>query len=76
MEISSEKLRRRNILGGAYLEKDAWSDNLAIALLAYFDGHMEHPENDQLDENQNSEWSVMKTNEALDLLAEQIWNEK
>ena len=74
MEISSEQLRRRNILGGAYLEKDFWSDNLAIALLSYFEGHMERPEDDGVNEYGNSEWASMKTNEALDLIATQVWD--
>jgi hypothetical protein len=64
--------RIRNKIGGIYLEKVGWPDNLGIALLSYFEGHMERPENDAKDENGNSEWALMKTNEALDLIAEEL----
>jgi len=66
------KIRMRNVLGGSYIEKDGWSDNLAIALLCYFEGHMDRPANDSIDENGNSEWAAKKTNESLDLIVEQF----
>jgi len=68
-----EKERRRNKLGGIYLETNAWSDNLAVALMCYFTHHIENPSDDQEDEYGNNKWASEKTEEALNLIAETIW---
>lgn len=65
--------RRRNILGGIYLETDWNSDNLAVALMCYFEGHMDNPDNGQEDDYGNNLWAAQKVNEALDRIAEKVW---
>jgi hypothetical protein len=68
-----EKERRRNILGGIYLEGDSCSDNLAVALMCYFEHHIENPDDGQEDDYGNSKWASEKTEESLNRIAETIW---
>ncbi len=68
-----EKERRRNIIGGIYLESDSCSDNLAVALMCYFEHHIENPDDGQEDELGNSMWASEKVDEALNRIAETIW---
>lgn len=67
-----EKERRRNIVGGAWLESTGSSDNLAIALLCYFESHIEYEDMGK-DENETDIWALQKTNEALDRIADTVW---
>lgn len=63
----------RNKLGGIYIEKATWSDNLAIALASYFSGHLDRPDNDEDDPELGwGKWVLMKTDEALDLVLKEI----
>jgi hypothetical protein len=64
--------RRRNKLGGVFLESSGTSDNLAVALLCYFEGHLEREDLGK-DENDTDVWALQKTNEALDRIAEMVW---
>ena len=80
-EISKrEIIRRRNIIGGAYLEKGSSADNLAIALGTYFSVHMDRPDGDEGTESDDNyhqgDWVLAKINEALDLIAVEIWKAK
>ena len=68
-----EKERRRNIIGGIYLEGDSCSDNLAVALMCYFEHHIENPFDGQVDDHGNSKWASEKVDEALNRIAETIW---
>jgi hypothetical protein len=69
----AEKTRRRNILGGINVEDGMWADCLAIALLCYFERHMDCPEDAEKDDNGNNQWAVDKTNAALDRIAAECW---
>lgn len=63
----AERLKARNLLGGVYLEESGNSDNLAIALASYFEGHCDRPSPDPIDDEIGlGEWVIKKTNEALD----------
>ena len=68
-----EQERRRNIIGGIYLESDSCSDNLAVALMCYFTHHIENPDDGQEDDYGNDKWASEKTEEALNRIAETIW---
>lgn len=68
----AELQRRRNILGGAYLEKSGCSDSLAVALQYYFEGHIEHEDIGE-DEHGNDLWASQKVDEALDRIANVVW---
>lgn len=67
-----EKERRRNIIGGAWLESTGSSDNLAVALLCYFESHIEYEDLGK-DENETDIWALQKANEALDRIADTVW---
>jgi hypothetical protein len=69
----AEKTRRRNILGGINVEDGMWADCLAIALLCYFERHMDCPDDAEKDDNGNNQWAVDKTNAALDRIAAECW---
>ena len=69
----AERERRRNILGGVYLETDWNSDNLAVALMCYFEHHTDNPDDGQEDEHGNNLWAAQKVDEALDRIAETVW---
>jgi hypothetical protein len=61
-----------NRLGGAYIQGTSDSDNLAIALATYFEGHMDRPDPDPDTEDGWGEWVLAKTNEALRRIAEEV----
>lgn len=60
------------------VERDAWnSDNLAIVLASYFSRHIDRPGEDVDDtETGWGKWVLQKTDEALDLIAEEIFTEE
>lgn len=61
----------RDDLAGCYVE-DYNGDNLAIVLVSYFEDHIDRPLDDPNDEETGwGVWSIKKTEEALDHIAEQ-----
>lgn len=61
-----------NEIGGMCVEDIFDSDNLTIVLASYFERHIDHPEDDDIDNDLGwSDWVIKKTNEALKLLGEQ-----
>lgn len=61
-----------NIIGGFDLEEGTLGDNLAIALVSYFEGHLDCPDDDPRTEYGWGEWASQKCDEAIELLAKQI----
>lgn len=70
--MTVDKQRLRNTVGSCLLERDGFPDTLAIALCTYFEDHMERPKNDPETDNGWGEWVERKTNEALDLLTDEV----
>lgn len=69
----ANRASQRNKLGGIYLEETHDSDNLAIALMCYFEHHMDNPQDGQEDEYGNNLWAARKVDAALERIAETIW---
>lgn len=66
-----DKRNIRNILGCADVDPLAdHSDNIAIALCTYFEGHRDRPDPDPQTEHGWGEWAERKTDQALDHLAD------
>jgi len=61
-----------NKLGSTLLENKGFSDNLAIALCAYFERHMDRPDDDPETENGWGEWVENKCDEFLEILAKEV----
>lgn len=75
--MTEEKLlHRRNFVGSIHVEKgeaSVMSDNLAIVLCSYFEGHVDRPEYDEIDPDKGwSKWALQKTDEALDIIAAEL----
>ncbi len=62
----------RSRIGGIPVEETPGSDNLGIALAAYFEKHLDRPKDDPDDEHGWGVWVMQKTNAALDLIAAEL----
>lgn len=68
----STDTKSRNLLGGLPVEAGN-SDNLAIVLCSYFERHLDHPEEREMDDELGwTKWALKKTDEALDLIVEEL----
>jgi hypothetical protein len=70
-------IEMRNRFGCLDIERNrVGCDNLAIALASYFDKHVDRPEDDPIDSEVGwGVWVMAKSNEALDIIAEQAKSE-
>lgn len=67
-----DRQRLRNLIGGHDCEPDVTcSDNLAIAIISYFESHMDCPDDDQTEDGW-SQWATDKTNAVLDRLTDEV----
>lgn len=79
-KTANTKLRNR--ISGILIEKPEGSggiggaDNLICALCAYFDCHMDRPEDDPLDDDSGwGEWVTEKADEAIDLIMDGVFQQ-
>lgn len=66
----SQDLRSR--LADVSVEGEPCSDNLAIVICTYFERHLERPEDDPESDYGWGEWTLRKTDEALDRIVAAI----
>lgn len=67
--------RLRNIIGNCQVELSSLSDCLVVVLASYFNRHIDKPEEGEDAEVGDSGWTIWverKTDEALDLIAQEI----
>lgn len=62
-----------HILNSLDVENGGFSDNLSIVLATYFEEHLDRPEDDiEHPEFGWGNWTIKKTDEAFEYMAEQI----
>lgn len=67
-----DRQRLRSKIGCFMLENGMTSDNLAIALCTYFEGHMDRPKPDPETEHGWGQWASENTDRVLDELTDEV----
>ena len=74
MNREEVKQRIRDSIGGVPAMEGAYTDNLAIIIVSYFDEHLARPDDDEEDEERAGwgVWSLEKTDQLLDRITDEV----
>lgn len=62
-----------NIIANINMEDSYWSDNIGVALLSYFERHIDCPDDDKIDEDTGySIWAMKQTDKVLERIGQVI----